>query len=109
MASAVTEEPIPVAGPSEATQVAGPSEATQVAGPSEATQVAGPCAAVDANASNHGLGAELYISLTQSSSWQVATRERHCCRSAACSVMVLHVRPHSFISFSTVHLHVSFG
>ncbi|KAI0215181.1 hypothetical protein LSAT2_032789, partial [Lamellibrachia satsuma] len=31
MASAVTEEPMPVAGPSEATQVDGPSAATQVA------------------------------------------------------------------------------
>ena len=118
MASAVTEEPMHVVGPSEATQVAGPYAATQVggksavnqvAGPSAANQVAGPSAAVDTNVSHHGLGAELYISLTQSSSCQVATRERHCCRPAVCSVMVPHVRPHSFISFSTVHLHASFG
>ena len=40
---------------------------------------------------------------------KASTRERHCCRSAAHLVMVFHVRPHSFISFSTVRLHVSFG
>ena len=40
---------------------------------------------------------------------KASTRERHCCRSAALLVMVFHVRPHSFISFSTVRLHVSFG
>ena len=40
---------------------------------------------------------------------KTSTRERHCCRSAAHLVIVFHVRPHSFISFSTVRLHVSFG
>ena len=40
---------------------------------------------------------------------KASTRERHCCLSAAHLVIVFHVRPHSFISFSTVRLHVSFG
>ena len=52
-------------------------------------------------------------SLPQSSSCPVAhqasTRERHCCRSAARLMVVPHVRPHSFISFTTVRLHVSLG
>ena len=55
----------------------------------------------------------IYVSLNQSSSCQVAhkvsTRERHCCRSAARLVMVSHVRPHSFVCFFTVRLHVSCG
>ena len=53
------------------------------------------------------------FSLTQSSSCQVAhkasTRERYCCRFAARFMMMSHVTLHSFISFSTVHLHASFG
>ena len=40
---------------------------------------------------------------------KASTRGRHCCRSAAGLVMVSHARPHSFISFSTVRLRVSFG
>ena len=40
---------------------------------------------------------------------KASTREHHYCRSATHLVMVFHVRPHSFISFSTVRLHVSFG
>ena len=40
---------------------------------------------------------------------KASTRERHCWRSAAHLVMVFHVRPHSFISFSSIHLHVSIG
>ena len=40
---------------------------------------------------------------------QKASRERHCCRTAARLVMVFHVRPHSFISFSTFRFHLSFG
>ena len=39
---------------------------------------------------------------------KASTRERHCCRSTARLVMVSHIRPHSFISFSTVHPYVSF-
>ena len=38
---------------------------------------------------------------------KASTRECHCCRSTA--HLVFHVRLHSFISFSTVRLHVSFG
>ena len=39
---------------------------------------------------------------------KASTRERHCCRSAVRLLMVSHVRPLSLISFSTVHLYVSF-
>ena len=39
---------------------------------------------------------------------KASTRERHCCRSAAHMVIAFHVKPHSFMSFSTVRLHVSF-
>ena len=40
---------------------------------------------------------------------KTSTRERHCCRFAACLVMVSQVSPHAFISFSMVLRQVSLG
>ena len=40
---------------------------------------------------------------------KASTRERHCCRFAACLVMVSQVSPHAFISFSMVLRQVSLG